>query len=252
EVKLRNQGLRLLYGSISAEGCTWLTLGKAPGSPQKIFQFGSELAITVNVPGKRLRASNKPLEGRLLIESNGGMVPVVVRAEVPVKPYPDGVLAGARSPRQIAEKARAHPKEAAVLFEKAHVARWYRDNGWTYPVRGPAASGLGAVQQFFEALGLTPAPRVELSAQSVSLQANPGQQLRHCLEVKAEEKRPVYVHATSDQPWLEVGRPRLAGRVATVPLVVSSVPGRPGETLQAQVTLTANGNQRFVIPVSLR
>src|SRR5262245_10639612 len=112
DLKLKNLGMRLLYGSITVDGAPWLTLGKSPGSRQKLFQFGSDLKIPVNVKGKGLRASNKALEGRLVIESNGGSFEIPVKAEVSIKPYPDGVLAGARSPRQIAEKAKANPKEA--------------------------------------------------------------------------------------------------------------------------------------------
>ena len=40
--------------------------------------------------------------------------------------------------------------------------KWFSDNGWTYPVLGPASTGLGAVQQFFEALGLVQPPKVEI------------------------------------------------------------------------------------------
>lgn len=251
-LNLENQGMRLVYGSVTVADAPWLSVGARPGAQQKLFQFGSELGLPVNVIGKRLRASNKPLEGKLIIESNGGNVIVPIRADVPIKPYPDGVLAGAKSPRQIAEKAKANPKEAAVSFEKGNVAQWYKDNGWTYPVRGPAASGLGAVQQFYEALGLTPPPKVEISAKQVNLTGQPGQAVSQTLELRSEEKRPVYAHAVSDQPWLEVGRARLAGRVAGIPLRVSNVPDRPGETLQAKLTVTSNGNQRFVIPVTLR
>jgi hypothetical protein len=251
ELHLANQGMRLLYGSVNCEDCVWLSLGDAPGARQKLFQFGGELIIPVHVRGDRLRASNKPLSGELSVESNGGTVTVTVRAEVQVKPFPDGVLAGATSPRKVAEKAKANPKQAAPLFEKGAVARWYEENGWTYPVQGPSASGLGAVQQFFEALGLTPPPKVEISERSVALRGNPGEQLRHKLEVKTQEKRPVYAHGVSDQPWLEVGRARLNGRVATIPLAIPNVPARDGEVLQAKVTVTSNGNQRFVVPVTL-
>jgi len=181
---LDNQGMRLLYGTVTCEDTPWLALGDKPGAHQKMFQFGHEMSVPVHVVGKHLRASNKTLEGKLVVESNGGDFLVTVRAEVPVKPYPgNGVLAGAKSPRQVAEKAKAHPKEAAVLFEKGEVAEWYKSNGWTYPVQGPSASGLGAVQQFFEALGLTPAPKVTISDRSVSLQGNAGDNnLRHVLE----------------------------------------------------------------------
>ncbi len=251
DLQLENQGMRLLYGSAACDDCDWLALGDAPGAPEKLFQFGQETVIPVLVKGKRLRASTRPLEGRLLVESNGGTVSVVIRAEVPPKPFADGVLAGAVTPRQVAEKAKAAPKAAAVFFEKGAVAAWYEENGWTYPVRGPAASGLGAVQQFFEALGLTPPPKVEVGEKAVTLSGAVGASLRHELAVRSEEKRPVYAHATSDQPWLEVGRARLGGRVATIPLIVPRVPDREGETLTARLTVRSNGNQRFVVPVTL-
>jgi hypothetical protein len=250
-LRMRNQGMRLIYGSVTVENAPWLTLGPGVGANQKLFQFGDELTLPVSVQGKRLRASNKPLEGKLIVDSNAGRFSIPVTAEVPVKPFPSGCLAGARSPRQVAEKAKANPKDAAPLFEKGVVAHWYRDNGWTYPVKGASASGLGAVQQFFEALGLTPPPKVEISDKQVALKGEPGAQLRHTLEIKAQEKRPVYAHASADQPWLEVGRARLSGRVATIPITVANVPAREGETLKAKVMVTANGNQRFVIPVTL-
>jgi hypothetical protein len=134
---LRNQGMRLIYGSVTIENAPWLTLGSGAGANQKLFQFGSEMSIPVNIQGKRLRASNKPLEGKLIVDSNAGMFTIKVKAEVPVKPFPSGSLAGARSPRQVAEKAKASPKDSAPLFENGSVAQWYKDNGWTYRSRAP-------------------------------------------------------------------------------------------------------------------
>jgi hypothetical protein len=170
---------------------------------------------------------------------------------VPVRPFTGGVLAGAKSPRQIAEKAKAAPKEAAVLFERGAVADWYKSNGWTYPVQGPSAAGLGAVQQFFEALGLTAPPKVDINEKFIAFQGNVGNALRHTLEVKSQEKRPVFAHGFSDQPWLVVERAQLNGRTAVIGVSIPSVPDRPGEVLQAKVTITSNGNQRFVVPVTL-
>src|SRR5258707_5413550 len=51
--------------------------------------------------------------------------------------------------------------------------------------QGPSSSGLGAVQQFFEALGLTPPPKVDISERSVALRGDPGQPLRHALDRKS-------------------------------------------------------------------
>jgi hypothetical protein len=251
ELHLENSGMRLLYGTVNSSDA-WLTLGQLPGASEKHFQFNHEQVITVRVRRDRMRAGPKPLDGRLLIESNAGSAIVVVRAEVPAVPFPTGTLAGARSPRQAAEKAKANPKAAAVLFENGAVATWYKDNGWTYPVQGPSASGLGAVQQFFEALGLTPPPRVHISERAVTFQANPGDTLFYTLEVSSEAKRPVYAHAVSNQYWLEVGRPRLNGNRATVPLSIPAVPNQPGETLTARLSVQSNGNQRFVVPVTLQ
>ena len=93
EVQLANLGGRLLYGSIVSD-CKWLALGEPPGQPQKLFQFGHELLVPVQVRGQQLRAGVKPLEGRLVVESNGGTATVQVRCEVPVKPFGQGVLAG--------------------------------------------------------------------------------------------------------------------------------------------------------------
>ncbi len=250
DLHLENQGMRLLYGSVnSGEG--WLALGDAPGASEKHFQFTHEQTLPVHVRTDKLRAG-KPVEAKLLIASNAGSVEVVVRAEVPVKPFPSGVLAGAKSPRQVAEKAKANPKGAAALFEDGSVAEWYKQNGWTYPVQGPSASGLGAVQQFFEALGLTPPPKVQINAKAVALEGKPGETLRYVVEVKSEEKRPVYAHGTSNEPWLEVGRAKLNGRVATIQVTIPSVPDRPGETLSARLSVQSNGNQRFVLPVTLQ
>ncbi len=248
---MENQGMRLIYGTITSVDAPWLALGDA-ATNEKHIQFQHELSFPIYVRAEKLRANTKPLEAHLEIESNGGSFIVTVRAQVPVKPFPAGVLAGAKSPRQAAEKAKANAKEAVPLFENGAVAEWYKSNGWTYPVQGPSASGLGAVQQFFEALGLTPPPKVEISASRIELSGNAGDQLRHTIEVKSQEKRPVYAHATSNEPWLEVSRAKLNGRVATINLSVPSVPNREGETLKAKLTVQSNGNQRFVVPVTLQ
>lgn len=250
QLHLHNRGMRLLTGSVTAY-CVWLTLGEGEGAASKVFQFVHDMVIPVRVRGKGLRAGSKPLEGKLVLESSGGETTVIVRCEVPVRPFAGGILAGAVTPRQVAEKAKAHPKEAAAFFESGEVARWYQSNGWDYPVQGPSASGLGAVQQFFEALGLTAPPKVDLSEPAVFFIGDPGDALEHTIQVVAREKRPVYAHAVSDRPWLEVSRAKAGGRVADIRLAVAAVPDRRGELLHAKLTITANGNQRFVVPVTL-
>jgi hypothetical protein len=250
-LRLENQGMRLLFGTVSCDPSVWLAVGDAPGAPRKVFELTDHRTLAVHVRGQGLRASKKPVEGRLVIESNGGSVTAIVRAEVPIKPFPEGVMAGALSPRQVAEKAREAPKEAGALFESGAVARWYRDNGWAYPVRAPAASGVAAVQQFFEALGLVKPPHMEIGEEQIELHGQAGAKVEHTLAVHTQENRLAWAHASSDQPWLVVGRIRFRGRVATIPLTVPAVPDHPGEALHATLSVTANGNQRFEVPVTL-
>jgi hypothetical protein len=246
---VENAGARLLYGAVVSDS-NWLTLGDSPGGPQKLFECAGDTTIPLHIRGQHLRAGIKPIEGNLTFESNGGQLTVRVRAEVPVIPFREGVLAGATSPRQIAEQAKAAPKEAATLFEQGLVARWFKDNGWTYPVPGPAASGLSAVQQFFEALGLAKAPKVEITATRLDFRGQGGELLRQELEVRTPEKRPVFAFASVNQPWLAV-ECHARGKTFAQVIVSARVPGQFRGTLYGQVQVTANGNQRFQIPVTL-
>jgi hypothetical protein len=251
DLHMENGGMRLLYGSVTVtDQKPWLTLGDIPGTTEKHFQFNTEQNLKIKVSPDRLRASNRPLESKLIIDSNGGRMTVLVRAECHVKPFPPGVLGGAKSPRQVAEKAKGNPKEAAALFEKGEVADWYKSNGWTYPVQGPSASGVGAVQQFFEALGLTAPPKVEIDTREITLEGNPGETLARTIEVKSKEKRPVFAHATCDQDWVKIERAKLNGRIATIN-VSFPVPNQPGRALTAHVHVQSNGNQRFDVPITL-
>ena len=138
ELHLGNESLGLVYGSVQSDDANaWVSLLNVPvGSNRKLFQFVDETVIKLMVRGQSLRAGAKPLEARLTVESNGGTQTVVVTAEVPVKPFPDGVLAGAATPRQIAEKAKAAPKEAAVLSRTAPLPAGTRTTAGPIRCRG--------------------------------------------------------------------------------------------------------------------
>jgi hypothetical protein len=251
ELALSNEGMRLLYGTATCEGTPWLSLGDGPAQKRKLFQVSSHAVLPLRVLGRHLRAYRDAQDAEVRLESNGGSVTVVVRVRVPVKPFPEGVLAGATTPRQLAARAHDAPREAAALLASGAVARWYEANGWDYPVAGPTAGGVAAVQQLFEALGLVKTPHVELSEDAVELHGRPGEALEYVLAAVTQENRAAVAHGNSDQPWLRVGPTIFRGRSAFVPLSVAAVPGHPGERLRANVSITANGNQRFVVPVTL-
>jgi hypothetical protein len=249
-LQLSNQGMRLVYGTINCKE-VYLSLGEAGGAQQKLFEFKTDLTVPVHIRGKRLVARPKPYEAKIVIDSSGGPAEVTLRFNISVRPFPQGVLSGAVSPRQIAEKAKAHPKDAAPFFENGSVARWYKENGWDYPVKGAVTSGLAAIQQFFEAHGLARAPKVGINQNQIVLMGAPGETIRHQLEVRTQEKRSVYALASSNQPWVAIESTPPRGQVAAVNLLVT-VPDSPGETLQAKVMIRANGNQQFAVPVSLQ
>jgi hypothetical protein len=249
-IHLENQGMGLLSGNIQSE-VPWLSLGDPPGAASKVYQFRHDLTLSVQLLGKALRTHPRPQEGRIFVSAGGTGSTVSVRIEVPMLPFPDGVLAGALTPRQVAEKSRAFPREAGRLFESGAVAQWYQANGWRYPVEGKAALGMAAVQQFFEALGLTKPPRVVLGQNSVELAGAPGGNVDTFVFVESVESRPIYAHAVSETPWLVIGKSRNQGNSVRVHLRVPTVPPLPGQQLQGRAIITCNGNQRFTVQLTL-
>ena len=249
ELHLTNLGMRILYGTVTSD-CKWLTLGDGAGHDEKMFQFAVETIIPVQVRGQHLRAGTRPLEGKLTIDSNGGTTTVVFRADVPIAPYPGSMFSGAITPRQIAEKAKAAPKEAAPSFEKGDVAAWYASNGWAYPVQGPIMPSVGAIQQFFEALGVAKAPRVEFSPTTLDLAGTVGATLEAKIEVATPDRKVVYGWATCGQPWVEVGKTKLSGKNAVIPIRVK-IPNPCPLTLEATLNVVGNGNQRLAIPLKV-
>jgi hypothetical protein len=254
ELVIANQGMLLLHGTVTS-GSDWLVFDSRTGPSQKIFQTRNFCTIPVWALGAKLRAGMAALKGEIVLDTNGGMLTVPVKAEIPIRPFPKGVyandvLAGARTPRDIAVKAREFPNEAAVLFEQGAVKAWYESNGWTYPVEGSQGSGKGAVQQFFEALGLAKPPRLEINTVAFILKGKVGQRLSKTITVGTEEAKPVYAQAWSNQNWVSFGPIKYQGNQVKIPVDIT-VPPQPGVTMSAQIVIRGNGNQQFTVPVSL-
>jgi hypothetical protein len=254
ELVIVNQGMLMLRGTVSSN-CDWLVFGDRSGPAQKLFQTRNFYTIAVCVLGGKLRAGLMPLQGEIAIDTNGGTLAVPVHADIPIRPFPQGtytnnVLAGARSPREVAAKAKQFPNEAALLFELGAVKAWYASNGWMYPIEGTQGSGKGAVQQFFEALGLTKPPHLEINTAFLTFKARIGERRWSIVRLRTREAKPVYAEARSNQDWVILGPIQYWGNMVTITLEIV-VPPRPGETLRAEVTIQGNGKQQFLVPVSL-
>ncbi len=232
QLVIENQGILLLRGSVMTD-CDWLFFSDRQGNAsEKLFQTRDNYSLTVRIPANKLRAGPNPLEGQIVIDTNGGRQTVVVRATVAARPFPRGdvagnVLAGARSPRELAIKAKTHPKEAAVLFEQGVVKAWYESNGWTYPIQGSQAKGKGALQQFFEALGLVKPPRLAIDTERIVCRGEAGERLTKQVVLSTAEARLVYADASSNQRWIKVLPGKSQGNSLTIPLRIE-IPSQPG------------------------
>jgi len=276
DLVIQNQGKLLLQG-IVLSNFDWLTFGEvkppptaqgpltvhpceqplahSAGPSQKMFQSRVGCSIPVLIRGSKLRAGLKPLLGEIIVDSNGGTIAVPVRADIPIRPFPKGVyasdvLAGVRLPRELALRAKKAPKEAGLLFEQGAVKAWYISNGWTYPIDGADGQGAGAVQQFFEALGLTEPPRLEIDTQLLTFKGKAGETLSACLTLRTRDAKPVYAQAWSNCEWLKVGAIQYLGAKVQIPVELV-IPADQEEIAQARLTIQGNGKQQFIVPVTV-
>jgi len=240
-----NQGKGLLHGTLSvAEGHSWLRLnhdGKANG--QCLIKTASEQAIVLRIDTKGLVAPHK-YSAKLTVITNGGIVEVPVRLDLAVQPFAMAPFQGAGSPREMAERMRTQPKPAVPLLENGEVARWFAVNGWTYPVLGPTAKGVAAVQQFFEGMGLSKPPPLELSASVVQIRCLPGDSVQEQIIVRTEAKKWVYARAESDAAWLRITSPNISGpQQANLTFEVDSHDLAPDRAHEANIRIVANAAQ---------
>lgn len=246
-IQLKNTGLGMLKGS-AVINCPdfWITLGDGSGTNQKSLHFINEFKLHIKIQGKRLRASDKALSAKITIDTNGGTREVLITGEIPVIPFSKGCLAGAISPRKLASLAKVNPKDAGKLFEDNSVQDWYKSNGWTYPVPGPPASGVAAVQQFFEALGLVEAPQVFLEPRSHECSGYPGAKINLTFTVFSSEKRHVYAHATNtpDAPWI-ICKPTDSEKNRAVISVEVVIPDSPPNQVEGRINIFSNGGKVF-------
>jgi hypothetical protein len=136
---------------------------------------------------------------------------VPLRLDLITVPVPRPPFQGAGSPRALAERMRANPKPAVSLLENGEVGRWFQANGWTYPVRGATAQGVAAVQQFFECMGLSKPPPLQLSEHEFQARCAPPEVVRGQVTLRTPAKKWVYAHISSNAPWLRVTTPQVSG-----------------------------------------
>jgi hypothetical protein len=260
-VTVTNQGKGLLQGKVAVtEGDPWLKVAPAnapggtaaPAGSAFPIKTGKGQQVTLVIDPHGL-AAPRTYSGKLTVVTNGGVAEVPIRLDVAAVPFARPPFQGVRSPREMAEQMRSNPRPAAPLLESGEVARWFAANGWTYPVSGATARGVAAVQQFFEGMGLSNPPPLQLSETEVRLvcagrEPAPGQ-----VTLRTAAKKWVYAQVESDAPWLQVTTPAVSGP-QQAPILFEADPSglEPGRAHEATLQVVANAGQRLAVCVRVQ
>lgn len=247
-----NQGKGLLHGTLTvADGTGWLKLGDGKGNGQCLIKTTRQQEITVRVDTHGLAAPHK-YSSKLTVITNGGIVEVPVGLDLEIQPFALPPFEGISSPREMAERMRTHPKPAVPVLESGEVARWFEINGWTYPVSDATARGVAAVQQFFEGMGLSKPPVVQLSATAISQSCLVGEIVQGQLALRTGARKWIYARAESDAPWLRLTEQNVSGpQQAVITFESHSQHLQPGRVHEANLQITANAGQVLRVPVRL-
>jgi hypothetical protein len=247
-----NQGKGLLQGKITvSEGGRWLKIAGDGNGAECSLKTAKSQQIQLHVDARGLTAP-QTYSGKLTVITNGGISEVAVRLDVASIPFSQAPFQGAASPRQIAERMRANPKQAVPLLENGDIAHWFQLNGWTYPVSGAPARGIAAVQQFFEGMGLSKPPPLQLSEQELHFFCTQPEVAQARVTLRTPAKKWVYAQAESDKPWLRVNTPSISGpQQAQVVFEVDSSLMDAGGLHLGTVYLTANAGQKLAVRVQV-
>lgn len=250
ELSLINQGSGALQGTVTVTaGADWLSFPDH-ASAQTAVQATGEQCIRMTIDAGKLQSAQSYV-GQLMVVTNGGVAEVPVRFELVARPFAKAPFQGVRTPRELAEKMRAYPKQAGPMLEGGDVERWFAANNWDYPVQGPVAKGLAGVQQFFEAMGLSRPPQLTLSQRELRLSSFYPDAVRAQVLMQTSSRKWVYGQIRSTQPWLKVLTPKVIGPqhaailLEADPTQLTTFPPAP-----AALHIVGNGGQKLELPVS--
>lgn len=249
QILLSNQGQGMLQGTLKVtEGGQWLKIDGAQNE-QLPLRITRDQKITLQIDTRGMEAA-QTYGGKLTVITNGGVVEVPVRMDLVAQPFPRPPFQGAKTPRDMAERMRTQPKAAVPLLENGEIARWFAANGWKFPVRGAAARGVAGIQQFFEAMGLSKPPQVQVNQPEVRFACVYPETLRFQLSLHTSARKWVYASVESDSPWLKVLTPQVSGpQQAAIGVEVDSrhMSGSGG---LGQLKIVANAGQSLMVRVA--
>jgi hypothetical protein len=245
-ITVLNQGRGLLQGKVAVtDGSPWLKLTDTAETGRTPIKASRDQDVSVRVDSRGMIAG-QAYSGKLTVVTNGGISEVPLRVDITALPFPLTPFQGATSQRDLAVRMRTNPKQAVPLLETGEVRKWFESNGWSYPVAGEAARGVGAVQQFFECLGLSKPPPVSLSDSERVFQLTAPEIVKAQVELRTATKKWVYAQIYSDVPWVRVVTPSVSGpkkAVISFEIDTGRMDSRPLQ--ETALRVITNGGQRL-------
>jgi hypothetical protein len=249
---LTNQGQGILQGTVSVtEGQDWMSLGDGKPLHELEVETAREQTVKLSINTRGV-AAGQSYGAKLTVVTTGGVVEVPLRMDLVAQPFPKPPFQGVRSQREFAEKVRLQPKAAVAILESGEVQRLYALNGWTYPVRGTPVKGVGGVQQFFEGMGVSKAPAVQLSQPEHRFTCRYRETVRGQVTLQTDSKKWVYAQITSDSPWLKPLSAEISGpQRATAPFEIDASLWNQGPSGEGKLSFIANGGQTLTLKVKV-
>lgn len=255
QLSVVNKGARLLHGMIEVRGEGWLNIGPDGGgghaNGKMPIKTGQQQDCPVHIETQGLPAGQQ-YAATLAVMTNGGTAEVPVTFDLSAIPFSQGLLAGCQSPKDLAARMKDAPKQVASFLEKGDVERWFTINGWRFPIQGPIATGIAAVQQFFEGMGLSKPPVLTVSPTQFDFASKPGASLSGEMKIETTAKKWVYAFVESDEPWIKVTQPASSGgQATTISFQINSRGLTPDTRQQGTLNIVGNGGQRLSVKINL-
>jgi hypothetical protein len=249
---ITNQAAGMLQGTVSVtEGQDWLSLSDTKAVHEIEVNTVREQVVKLTIKTKGV-AAGQTYGAKLTVVTNGGVVEVPLRMDLAAQPYPKAPFQGVRTQREMAEKMRAQPKVAVPVLESGDVQRWFALNGWTYPVPGTPVKGVGGVQQFFEGMGVSKSPPVELAPRELRLTCKLNDTQKTHVTLQTAKKKWVFAEIRSDSSWLKPIHTQVAGpQKASIPLEIDTHHWGMEPRAEGKLTVEANGGQKLTLKVTV-
>lgn len=248
QLTLTNQGEGQLQGTLKiSEGANWITIpGHGASCP---ISTPREQKVVLQVNTQTLVALQN-YAGKLTVVTNGGIVEVPIGLDLVAQPFMKSPYQGVKTPREMAERMRTQAKAAVPLLESGDIARWFASNNWNFPVRGQTIKGVAGVQQFFEAMGLSKPPPLQLSQAEFRFRSPGKDPIRFQVTLSTPARKWVYAVTESDQSWLRVLTPEVSGpQRANISFEVVGGVLRGSPLVEAKLNVVANAGQKLPIRV---